>query len=454
MSSRVRVLDFTHVRPDDLPTADHTAVVKLSFFDALYVTMAPIQRLFFYESPGLPPFPALVRSLKSSLAATLAVFPLLAGELTHRPDSGGDVVIDCSAHAAVRFVEAEYSGVVDMRCLAADDEHHTEEFVQLVPEVEVGRLPAPVLAVQVTRPAGGGGAVAVGLSVHHAAADGQSVWRFIKAWAAAAREGSPVAAPPPIFDRAVIRHPRAQELTRKFITNWTERMQVNPFPFPVPDMAHQRRRTFLLCADQIQSLKQRMSQSKITGTQQPPTTYVAVSSLVWASLVRAKAKSMDNDDDNEDAYFLLSADCRRRLRPPVDEAYFGNCVMGCCARVAVGYLLRSGDDDGLAHAGAAIQRAIREGLEDPVADMEGRLERRRGLPAERVTVMGSSNRFMGYETDFGWGAPTRVELVSITVGEEVTLLGAREGGVQVSVALHHAHMEALVDNFRLLSEAA
>lgn len=161
------------------------------------------------------------------------------------------------------------------------------------------------------------------------------------------------------------------------------------------------------------------------------------------------AKSPDDDDD---AYFLLSADCRRRLRPPVDEAYFGNCIMGCCARATVGDLCGGGD--GLAHAASAIQKAIREDLEDPLGDVEGTLDRRRAIPMERATVMGSSNRFMAYETDFGWGAPSRVELVTVYVREQVTLLGARDGGVQVSVALDRAHMEAFATNFRQALEAA
>ncbi|KAL6623258.1 hypothetical protein ACP70R_033137 [Stipagrostis hirtigluma subsp. patula] len=99
----------------------------------------------------------------------------------------------------------------------------------------------------------------------------------------------------------------------------------------------------------------------------------------WASIVRAKAMAHAGDDD---VYFLLSADCRRRLRPPVEEGYFGNCVMGCCARATLAELSRGGGDGGLVRAAAAIQRAIGEGLKDPMADVEGRLARRRELPAE------------------------------------------------------------------------
>lgn len=224
MSSLVRVLAVSHVLPDEVaaggawpPPPPH--VVELSFLDNLQVSKAAIQRLFFYDGGSLPPFESVVRSLQSSLAAVLAVFLPLAGKLAYLPEPG-DVVIDYSPDAVspgVKFVEAEYSGSVDdMRRLAGDDEHQIEAFLQLVPELEVSMLPAPLLAVQVTRPrddhaGGGGGAVAVGVAIHHGVADGQSVWQFIKAWAAAARGGSPAGQGlvPPTFDRSRIRHPTA-----------------------------------------------------------------------------------------------------------------------------------------------------------------------------------------------------------------------------------------------------
>ncbi|KAE8811977.1 Anthocyanin 5-aromatic acyltransferase [Hordeum vulgare] len=160
MTSRVRVLDTTHVRPE-LPPG-HATTFKLSPFDTLFLALPPIQRIFFYDDGGgasLPPFPAIIHSLQASLAAILSVFSPLAGRLAACPD--GDLVVDCSPDAlchGIRFVQAEYSGdAADMRRLARDAEHDIEAFVQLVPQLAVGRLPAPLLAVQVTRPAPVGG---------------------------------------------------------------------------------------------------------------------------------------------------------------------------------------------------------------------------------------------------------------------------------------------------------
>jgi hypothetical protein len=147
-SRRVRVLNVTHVLPaPSPPLPDDDGHIKLSFMDALFISRAPVRRLFFYEGPDVPPFPSLIRALQSSLAAALAVFVPLAGKLTYRP-STDDVVVDCSADG-VEFVEAEFSGgsIDGMRRLAVGDEHCTEALAQLGPELEVARLPCPLLAV-------------------------------------------------------------------------------------------------------------------------------------------------------------------------------------------------------------------------------------------------------------------------------------------------------------------
>jgi hypothetical protein len=226
MSSRVRVLNVCHVLPaagaDDRLPDDR--LLKLSFMDCLFVGVVSMQRLFFYEGPGVPPFPCLVQSLRSSLAAALGDFLPLAGKLDYRPSAAaGGLVVDCSPAAVspgVRFVEAQYDGSIgDMRRLACGEEHDPEALVRLGPELEVGRLPAPVLAVQVTRPAAGDGGVVVGVSVHHAVADGHSVWQFMRAWSAVSRSASASQglAARPTFDRAAIRHPEADELARRFL---------------------------------------------------------------------------------------------------------------------------------------------------------------------------------------------------------------------------------------------
>uniref|UniRef100_A0ACD5ZPQ4 Uncharacterized protein n=1 Tax=Avena sativa TaxID=4498 RepID=A0ACD5ZPQ4_AVESA len=472
-SSQVRALNITHVHPDHSQTTirpppladdDHT-IVKLSFLDSFHVPTGPIQRLFFYEGPDLPTFPFLVGSLRSSLAAILPVFLPLAGKLTFRP-STGDVFVDFSAPAVssgVKFVEAEFLGGADaMHRLASDDEHDAEAFAQLVPDLDDaghGQLPVPVLAVQATRPADGGAVVAVGVSVHHAVADGKSLWQLMRWWSAASRGDLPLAGlVPPTFDRSVIRHQGAEELTASIL-----RLRAPTLPTLPPsstgaaaDTARRRSRTFLLAAEQVQSLKRHISQQ----LSKPASAYVAVSSLAWTCIVGAKTSSkmiLANDE----ACLLVFADCRGRPSGPwsIGEGFFGNCVNPCHARARAADLMPprlrgrlGGDVHGIANAAAAIQEAIRQGVEtradNPFSDFGERLEIHMTLPPVRASSVVSSHRFMAYETDFGWGVPSRFELAStFGNGELVALLGARDGGMQASVSLDGACMEAFADDF-------
>ncbi|CAL5045832.1 unnamed protein product [Urochloa decumbens] len=472
MGSRVRVLSVTHVRPAETSNPPPQDAIKLSLFDTLFLPLTPIQRLFFYDGDDLPPFPDMLLTLKSSLAATLAVFTPLAGRVAVTSSSSGDdVAIDCSdgtISRGVRFVEAEYAGTAaDVRRLARAAEHDAEAYAQLAPAIEVGALPAPALAVQVTRPAadgdaagGGGGAVVVGVTMNHVVADGQAFWEFAKVWAAAARGGgSTEIVVPPTFDRAAInRDPKAEEVSREFLRALAPALpKVNTFP--KPDNALQRRRTYLLSANQIRSLKHSISlhinngANASTAAANPPTsTYAAVASLIWVSAVRAKNALTDAAADT---YLMFAADCRARLDPPLPAAFFGNCAKSCYARATVGELrdvvvgVKS-----LARAAAAVREAVREQLADPVADADRWMERHGALPWDRTVQVGASNRFAAYETDFGWGAPSRVELATVFAREFVAVVGAPEGAVQVSVALDRDRMDGFEAKFLSLLQGS
>lgn len=184
----------------------------------------------------------------------------------------------------------------------------------------------------------------------------------------------------------------------------------------------------MLDSEQIRSLKKR-------GSPLAPTTFVAVSAHVWTAMARSKQLNRA-----EPACLHFLADCRARLDPPAPEGYFGNCVKLCSAAAPAGDLI---GEEGFARACAAIQRAIREYLIEDVGKI---------VPAEsemrRVVNVSGSNRFKAYDVDFGWGKPGRVELVSMNYDGEVVMVCARDGdGVQVSVAVDPARMEAFASDF-------
>jgi hypothetical protein len=175
--SPVRIVDVSYIA---VPTEASLPPepVKLNAMEAQWVLLPLLQHLLFFDGEQLPPFDTVLRSLKSSLAATLATHAPLTGKLVHLAGTG-DVVILCSASDAIEFVVAE----PDVRRLAGDEELDVHTLERLVPGVDMTKLPASLLTVQATRFEGGG--VSLGVTVHHGVADGPSLWWFVEAWAAA-----------------------------------------------------------------------------------------------------------------------------------------------------------------------------------------------------------------------------------------------------------------------------
>ncbi|VAH55802.1 unnamed protein product [Triticum turgidum subsp. durum] len=286
---------------------------------------------------------------------------------------------------------------MDVHRLAGDEAHDTLAFLSLVPELDARVLPAPVLSVQATRLSGG---LAVGLSVHHAVADGRAVWRFMEAWSSAAREGSPVTKVlgPPHYSRDVISHPNADELAREM----------------------------------LKTVAPNLPKAK------PVSTFVALAALSWTAFVRSKGLGA-----GDDTYLAFLADLRSRLDPRVSEAYLGNCVRACLASCADAADLLG--QAGILHAARAVQAAVAEMEAAPLSGTDkGWMQKLMRLPFQRLTNVAASPRFRAYEAaDFGFGKPARVELVSMNHDGEMVLVGGRrDGEVQASVSMDPAHMDA------------
>ncbi|EMS49491.1 Malonyl-coenzyme A:anthocyanin 3-O-glucoside-6''-O-malonyltransferase [Triticum urartu] len=253
----VRAVAVSRVAPSVLGQGQRGERVKLSFLDSLWVVLPPIQRVFLYqlgEDGGSDDgFQAVVERLKRALADTLAHYLPLAGTLEYVVETG-DAFVDCT-NAGVAFIEAE--GGMDVHRLAGDEAHDTLAFLSLVPELDARVLPAPVLSVQATRLSAG---LAVGLSVHHAVADGRAVWRFMEAWSSAAREGSPVTKVlgPPHYSRDVISHPNADELAREMLKTVAPNLPKVRGQYDFSQRFLLARRTFYLGADEIRSLRRRI----------------------------------------------------------------------------------------------------------------------------------------------------------------------------------------------------
>lgn len=119
----------------------------------------------------------------------MATFAPLVGKLVHLAHIG-DVAIRCSASDddGIRFVAAVESNA-NVRRLGGGGEHDVQTFERLVPEVEVGELPAPLPAVQATR-LGGGENRDGPRSVSRCTTASPTGGRFVEARAAACEGGT------------------------------------------------------------------------------------------------------------------------------------------------------------------------------------------------------------------------------------------------------------------------
>nr|XP_011468648.1 PREDICTED: malonyl-CoA:anthocyanidin 5-O-glucoside-6''-O-malonyltransferase-like [Fragaria vesca subsp. vesca] len=138
----------------------------------------------------------------------------------------------------------------------------------------------------------------------------------------------------------------------------------------------------------------------------------------------------------------LKIHSRSRLDPPIPATYFGNCIVG---RVAVAETKGLLSEDGLVVAVSAITEALRslekgvlDGAEDWVSNfLDFSLY-------DRIYAIAGSHRFEVYDTDFGWGRPKRVEVISIDKTSAISLSDSKNGGggVEVGLVLKKHYMEA------------
>ncbi|XP_047080153.1 uncharacterized protein LOC124690870 [Lolium rigidum] len=120
--------------------------VPLSPFDAYWVTLPPVRRVFLFPPSPLP-FTDVVGVLRSSLERVLPAFHPFAGVLTYSPEPLSlSIVLPLGEGAcSVAFVEAE----TDLEFDRLVEEYDEEALRQLAPDIRRDELPAPVMAAQI-----------------------------------------------------------------------------------------------------------------------------------------------------------------------------------------------------------------------------------------------------------------------------------------------------------------
>ncbi|KAJ6845028.1 anthocyanin 5-aromatic acyltransferase [Iris pallida] len=442
-----RVLEQCRISPAPAPASvAQPFSLPLTFFDILWLRSGPVKTLFLYPFPHTTATfkDSYLPNLKSSLSLTLRHFRPLAGRLRLSPDPCHHYELHCAEGDSVPLAVAETD--IDFLDLVGSHARESHKFRSLVPplpelDADVGTNGPPLLAVQATVFPNRG--IGIGVTVRHVACDGATFVHFIKSWASSTRSGGrvPLAGDAPSFDRSVIVDPC------NLYSEFLQGMSAVP---PAPPAAAEEigapsdlvRATFTLRPDHIEGLK-----ALVVGRKEPSTfncsTFVVTCAYMWTCIVKSRGYRADTK-----AYIGFLVDWRRRLRPPVPDEYFGNCVGFCLEEAKVGDLVQ---ECGVVVAAETIGRAI-QGLKEGVSEcLAGFYKKYLPVRASGCPILGTagSPRFKVYDVDFGWGRPLKVEITSVENAGAISLSDSREaqGGVEVGVVLPKHEMEALEAHF-------
>ncbi|KDO65331.1 hypothetical protein CISIN_1g011670mg [Citrus sinensis] len=466
-SYRVRVVDESHVGPPRGSVSPTT--IPLTFLDMVWISIGPMQRIFFYEFPDIstPHFTQnIYPNLKHSLSLTLRHFFPFAANLTCPPPPNhpyisykeGDSVL-------VSVAESDY----DFDHLTANQARDNNAFHQsLVPKLPTPSLlskethAVPTMAVQFTVFPNSG--FSIGIAFNHVAADGRSLNHFVKSWASMSvthRLGDL-----PCHDKDLVEDPDG--IASIYLNDWRNFLKncsasssadsgngVTP-PAVVPQ--EKVRLTLVLGRAEIEKLKQLVVAA--TQTQSEPaaariSTYVVTCAFVWVLWMKIQESKEGTTgghlDDDTLSHFIAPADCRGRLGLPFPPTYFGNCLAQISGSAKRSELMGS---NGIVVAAKAIGRAICKLKKGPLTGAENSLSHfieKLKTPSLLVTVAGSP-KFRVYDTDFGWGKPKKSEVGHIGHGSfSLNECRDEEGGVEIGLVIGRQQLDffnAIIEHAR------
>ncbi|KAF7848362.1 hypothetical protein BT93_L2062 [Corymbia citriodora subsp. variegata] len=467
---KIKILHRHDVSPP-ANTVPPTAL-PLTFFDIPWLFCCPMQRLFFYDFPQSPSsfahttLPLLVRSLSLCLRrffpfAGRLVLPQAPPQKPHILYSDGDSLSFTFAESSADFAE-----------LIIDEPRDATLIHPLVPQFPPPRESNgarlwPLMAIQVTLFPNKG--ICIGVRFLHIATDGRSLSHFMQSWASIHRSGGDptcieLGDLDPFHDRGVIKD--LNGLEPMFLKYWWSRVGSSPSPCLFSEVplavGDKVRATFVIKKAHIDGLKaQVLSQLKnndIDSMLEPIhlSTFVVTCAFVWVCMIKSKEKEHELHDQSSSesvkdklCYFGFPVDCRNRLAYSIPLTYFGNCLDLHYLSKKRNVLL---DISGIAHATRAIGRAVKEvNTRGGSIALREWIKDHKEINFEDLVVVAGSPRLKVYDTDFGWGRPTKSNVVCMDSLGGIALTESRNGngGIEVELALTRTCMEKFITLFEM-----
>ncbi|KAG5001191.1 hypothetical protein JHK87_022263 [Glycine soja] len=185
-----------------------------------------------------------------------------------------------------------------------------------------------------------------------------------------------------------------------------------------------------LSRSDVEKLKQSVVSKKKKNTNLHLSSFVLSIAYAWVCRVRAE------EIKNKSVALALTVDCRWRLEPPLPATYFGNCVG---FRLPIAETRELLGEEGLVVAVEAVSdtlETLKDGAVSGAENWSSWLLDGMGAEADvkKIGVAGSP-RFEVYSSDFGWGRPKKVEMVSIEKTAVFGLSDSRNGdGIEIGFA--------------------
>ncbi|KAI4351555.1 hypothetical protein L6164_005912 [Bauhinia variegata] len=267
----------------------------------------------------------------------------------------------------------------------------------------------------------------MGCAFNHAVLDGTSTWHFMISWSEICR-GAPSTSVLPFLERTKARNTRVKlDLSLPSDPLAASNGDVTPDP-PAP----LREKIFRFSESAIDKIKSTVNENPPSDGSKPFSTFQALSTHIWRHVTHAR-----NLKPEDYTVFTVFVGCRKRVDPPMPEAYFGNLIQAIFTVTAAGLLSAHPPQFGSSLIQKAIEAHNAKAIDERNKEWESapKIFQYKDAGMNCVAV-GSSPRFKVYDVDFGWGKPENVRSGSNNKFDGmVYLYPGRSGGRSIDVEL-------------------
>ncbi|EOA24006.1 hypothetical protein CARUB_v10017219mg [Capsella rubella] len=448
----LHIIDITRVTPaadsDSVLNSANSFSLPLTFFDLPWLLFHPVKRVFFYkltESTHENFISIILPKLKLSLSLVLHNYFPLTGHITWDPnESKPSIVVAPNDAVLVTIAESE----ADFSHISGYGQRPVSELHALLPKLPVTDDSATAFSIQITLFPNQG--ISIGVAGHHAVLDGKTASMFMKAWAHICKQqlDNVISLPEnltPSYDRSLLKDltgldEKMIDTVRSNKKDKTNIRSLTPFPKRVlgDDVVLA---TLVLSKDDVERLKE---QVKNVSQSLHLSTFVIAYAYTWTCFVMARGGHGERL-----VSLLFVGDFRERLDPKLPATYFGNIQfpVGCYNRKASEFMGEKGFVTAVEILSGLVKELSSRKKEMIVKEFADSFYFLKG--STQFGAIAGSTRLGIYESDFGWGRPVKVDVVSIDQAEAFSMAERCEGsgGVEIGMCLKKNEMDRVVSFF-------